>query len=99
MNKLVLFLSLNCTVAFLTLSANAGTKIDSIESCVHLLPAGHTFTMSINGVIDTTSENRELKVKLDLSDETSAENPEIREAAKPFLNCAMPLIKSGVKPL
>jgi hypothetical protein len=74
---------------------NAESPQKTIESCGELLPSGSTFTVSISGEISTS----EFKAQFNLSDGTKIEDPKVQEAVKPFLNCAMPLVKSGVQPL
>jgi hypothetical protein len=85
------------TISLLVGSAivNAGSSQKTIESCGGLLPPGSTFTVNISGEISAS----EFKAQFNLSDGTNVENPEVQDAVKPFLNCAMPLIKNGVKPL
>lgn len=74
---------------------NAGSPRKTIESCGELLPPGSIFTVNISGEISTS----EFKAQLDMSDGTNIEDPKVQDEVKPFLNCAMPLIKGGVKPL
>ena len=83
---------------FTAVSVNADRQ-STIESCSTLLPAGYQFKMDITGTIDTAAGSDGFQVKFNLSDQMAEDNPDMQAAVKPFLNCAMPLIKSGVAPI
>ena len=99
MKHVVIFLSVIVGVTFGALAVNAGLNKSTVENCAELLPAGYQFNVEITGTIDTSSENRDFKVQFNLGDGTINENPPVKDSVKPFLNCAMPLIKAGVNPL
>ena len=99
MNKIAAILSFIGVLTVGALTVNAKVEGNTIESCSALLPAGYMFTMNLAGTIDTSSDKRELKANLSLSDGTKNENPEMQAAVKPFLNCVAPLIKKSVEPL
>lgn len=81
------------------LAAQAEPAPASVEACARLLPPGKDFKLNMYSTIDTNGSDPKIKVKVDMSDGSKKEDPALKTAVKPFLNCVMPLMKAGVKPL
>ncbi|WP_350305199.1 hypothetical protein [Photorhabdus viridis] len=67
-------------------------KKGALSKCTDLLPKGHSYTISIVGKSDRTTEhaNGQFKGKFDVSDETKKPLNEKRsEEVKPFIQCVI----------
>ncbi len=82
------------TVLSLPVLSSTEKNTQSMSSCASLLPKDQSFTLEFATQIDTSNGKiRFHDGALSLSDATKEENPELKKAIKPFIDCIKPLIK------